>query len=420
MANFNFQKKQMATLVAGACLVMANASAIGTACPVASGGIITVDNTTIDNVCTIGPGESLNVTATGVITVPLANTPNNGVEVNTGVTAGSITNAGTINPVAVGINITGNLTGGIINTGTISSTGPWGGVTEEAIRLSGASVGGAISNGPAGVISTVNGSAIHIINSTLQGGITNAAGGNISAAGGFAAVDISGSQIGVSIVNQGHIGRTPGQNARGIALSSVAVTGDILNSGTIDTQGGYPGLALTATTVSGKISNSGTLGSSNSDAFTILGNSTVGQIENTATGTINGSSKGIYGSTSTITSGIVNAGTISAMHPIELQLTNISGGGILIRYRRADAWRARHRPERGADQRRHHQPRPHGRGRRRRHRPQWQHDHRQREQLRHHHHHPVERPLQRGRRRHIHRQRFACYWRDPQQLDHDQ
>ncbi|MDM5180832.1 hypothetical protein PO883_26985, partial [Massilia sp. DJPM01] len=290
--------------------------------------IITVDNTTIDNTCTIGSGESLNVTATGVITVPLANTPNNGVQLATGVSAVSITNAGTINPVAVALNIEGTLTGGITNTGTIASTGPWGGITEEGIRLSGATVNGAISNGPAGMISAVNGTAIHIVNSSVVGGITNAAGGNINTAGGFAALDISNAQIG-TIDNAGHIGKTPGQNGRGMALSSVTLTGDILNSGSIDTQGGNAALSVSTSTVSGKISNSGTIGGPSSNGLSVVNSSTVGMIENTATGIISGGTQMIGVGNSTVTSGIVNAGKLYGIHPIVLTTSTISGGGIL-------------------------------------------------------------------------------------------
>lgn len=87
MAHSNFERKQMAVLVAGACLIMTQASANGSSCPVSSGGIITVDNVTVTNTCTAGSGDSVVVTATGKITVPVASTPNNGIQVNAGVTA---------------------------------------------------------------------------------------------------------------------------------------------------------------------------------------------------------------------------------------------------------------------------------------------------------------------------------------------
>jgi uncharacterized protein with beta-barrel porin domain len=217
---------------------------------------------------------------------------------------GGITNSGTITASRTAINVSAaTFVGNIVNsgTGTISATGP-----TSAIKVSGGTFAGVISN--SGTISSSSRDAINVTVSTFNGGITNS--GTISVAGAIG-IRINDAGIGTfigNIVNSGTI-KVSGTSATGINAHDLqSFGGNITNSGTISTGAvgiqvdlvstfsGSGGIVNTST---GRLIQSKTLTSSSTT------NIAVGiQVDNV----------------STFSSGVVNAGVISAS-------ANVSGGG---------------------------------------------------------------------------------------------
>jgi uncharacterized protein with beta-barrel porin domain len=256
-----------------------------------------------------------------------------GVIVTNAPTAGSITNnaGGTITGSAAGIylNTNSGLTGGIANSGAISSG-------QTGIYINTSTVGGDITNDIAAAAISGGQTGIYVgSNSTVTGGITNF--GTIS--GGQTGIKVeNSSSIAGNIVNEAG-GTIQGSTSAGIYIQISSTTGAISNSG--DILGGYygiyagnnstiasitnnagatiqagtssasAGIYLTESTVSGNISNSGTISGPTGIYVT---NSTIGgDITNDiAAAAISGGQTGIYvGSNSTVTGGITNFGTIS-------------------------------------------------------------------------------------------------------------
>jgi uncharacterized protein with beta-barrel porin domain len=236
-----------------------------------------------------------------------------------GITVPAVGNSGTINCINIkdstvnsnvgnagklttgGISVYNSaVTGAIINSGTISSSG--NGIAVSTAVVFGTSTGGGIAN--SGTISGGGGIVVQFV-STFWGGITNS--GTISVTG-WGIIADNGSAFSGGITNNGTIsaGGDYGIIASGISTFS----GGITNSGTISA--GYYGIGVNpVSTFSGGISNSGTISSNVSG----IGVASVAQFGGgiTNTGAISASQVGIgISSVSAFSGGITNSSTISA------------------------------------------------------------------------------------------------------------
>jgi len=193
-----------------------------------------------------------------------------GIGLHSGNTVGSITNYGTIsanitNGSAAGINIRGTstVTGNITNNGTISAN-------------------------------NTNGSAagINIMASTVTGDITNNSNSTISASassGWAAAINIdTGSTVG-NITNNGVLSASGNSSVSTLFVGGNSTVGNITNNGTISASGSGTSVA----------------------AVLIKGGATVANLSNTGS-ILGGAGTGVrVSSSSTVTGGISNSGTIS-------------------------------------------------------------------------------------------------------------
>ena len=278
-----------------------------------------------------------------------------GIYLKTGTVTGGITNSGTISGTAgagISLNSNSTVTGGIINSGLISGTtygigivgssgaASVGNITNSATGTISGATGiylshGTVTNGitNSGTISGTAGAGISLnSSSTVTGGITN--NGLISGSSYGIYVDgsstISGGAVGIIIHSGGSVsgginnsGLISGTNT-GIAIKSHStVSGGITSSGLISgavgilvdatsTISGATGIRInTGGSVSGGINNSGTISGTSSIGIAAF-HGTLDSITNSSTGTIFGLNTGIsLNSSSTVTGGITNSGTIS-------------------------------------------------------------------------------------------------------------
>ena len=269
--------------VAGTMLAMAGEAA-ATVCA----GSTTISGT-VNAQCNLNQtGQSVTVTSSGTIN----RSSGTAVSVASSTTVGEINNAGTIesNTQAGGapIVISGNLGGGLYNSGTIANTNMAPTSTTEAVTLNQGSTVNGITNSSTGTMSAYQ-SVIRGTNATITGGITNAG--------------------------------TLTSKYFSLVLNSIQFTGDISNSGLIDATDGGTSIGVSGGPLNGNIVNSGTIhvGGTSGTAISVSSGSVVtGGITNT--GTISSSGYGISLSDMTLSQGIVNSGSI----------TGTSGAGIFV------------------------------------------------------------------------------------------
>lgn len=293
-------RKAVASAAAAALLALGVGEAMAAACPAASGGLISVDNTTVDQQCTLGNAESLTVSGTGSISISGQTNP---VIVNSGISAGNITNSGTIENTG---------TGGSVDNAGIMVFGAMQDIVNNSVIRSDS--GGAISISSGGLArhvsntGTITGqTGLNINSASLTGSITNS--GTLSRiTGSYTGIFVAAGTVDGSIVNQGLIS---GQYA-GIGLYySGTISSGIANSGTI--QGpSWAGLAVVwGSALNGGITNSGTIASTNSAGLLVSSAAITGGITNS--GQITGGTAAIQvGSGGLISGGILNTlgGTI--------------------------------------------------------------------------------------------------------------
>lgn len=342
------RKKQLALVVSAACLAMGSASAQQQV-----NSDILISGYTEYSQVNLDQGQNIVVDMSGQVQVE----PGVGVNVDTGITAGSITNnGGTIVGYGGGIAVSGsvngisNSSGGII-TGGVSAYGGYLNSAANGITVAGGTVAGDISNSSGGVISGAN-VGMAIFDSHVSGSIVNI--GSITeaqtyidygAVGGgvvvnHSAIDgdfnnngeiYSNTTHGLEITNNATIG---GQLINGVdgliesysgdAIhlgSGSIITGGVVNDGRLFTYGGFDdkaGLRLDGATISnGGITNNGNIegGAGSGSGITVANSTITGNIIN------NGTIEGFFASTGTginitdasqINGDITNTGRINA------------------------------------------------------------------------------------------------------------
>ncbi|HEU5048605.1 MAG TPA: autotransporter domain-containing protein [Rickettsiales bacterium] len=240
---------------------------------------------------------------------------------NTPPSPGYIHNNGTLGWTGTGIVInSSNLSGGIANSGTISTDASGIGIINGSAVLNG------ITN-TGNIISTAAGTGIRLSSSILMGGITNS--GTISGSNNDEGIAIiNNSTVVDGIHNTGVI--QGGPNGNGILMRSSNLSGGIANSGTIS--GAGTGLAaFNVSNITGDIVNSGTITGTTSAGISLHNGATLnGSLINQAGGVISGGNAGILVFSATnITGHIANSGTISSANTgIRISSTAIISGGI--------------------------------------------------------------------------------------------
>lgn len=289
-------------------------------CPTATGNVITVTNgTTVTESggygCDVTAGESLDLQVGGSIDIEAAATGSNkyAVNVGTGQTANTLSNAGSIqvsnNSTQEAIHIDGTVSNGIDNSGSITSTG--------YARLINNHSTGAISGGitNSGSLTTQNYAIYNV--GTLTDGLNNTVDGNIVSS--KDAVTSTGTID--SIVNDGLI---KSNSERGIGLRSGSITGTITNQGDGEISGGMRGIEI-----QGQLDQLNNLGSdsvikSPSSGFGVV----ISDTANIVTGITNeGSIAGGEGGLLSYGSAI---GTINNTSSGEILTTESHGFGIII------------------------------------------------------------------------------------------
>ena len=256
----------------------------------------------------LSAGDTLTVTNTGSIS---------GVNPAVSVlnaAAVSITNSGAISGTGKGIEIvsTGNISGGITNSGTIHGSSNAGIFVRSHSNISGGITNSGTISGGSGILVTSN--------SDISGGIVNQAGGVISGAN-SAGIEVFHSDVSGGVTNSGTIqGKTVGV----LVVVSSNISGGVLNRGTIS--GGASGMGIfvgTHSDISGGITNSGTI--SGGSGILVTSNSDIsGGIVNQAGGVITGNT-GILVSNGKISGGITNAGTIDGTGGTAISLVGLTG-----------------------------------------------------------------------------------------------
>ncbi|MEZ0260833.1 MAG: autotransporter domain-containing protein [Alphaproteobacteria bacterium] len=251
-----------------------------------------------------------------------------GIDVDSAIT-GALDNAGTINGTNYALIVAegGNIAGGILNTGTIAGTGPFG---SGLGLLSGATLTGLIDNR-----NSISGAyGININTSTATAGILNSgtisgfgAGVNVTGAGGnlyrlentatgvINRVTVSnGGDISQALLNNGSIGVL--QSSTGGDISAVVTNNATINS--LRNDGGD---------MSGGVINNGTIGNGAQGLSMLFGSDMSGGITNSAAGTISCNCSAInIDDASDLSGGVFNSGFISGI--IGLDLRGAMSGGL--------------------------------------------------------------------------------------------
>jgi uncharacterized protein with beta-barrel porin domain len=227
-----------------------------------------------------------------------------------------------VNPgTSTGISVFGlgtTLTGNIVNNGTITASqyaiSIGAGATTGGATGAGASLVGSITNN--GTINGGAGDSIVVYESSITGSILNALGATINGVVGGVGINVTGgtalgASIGGSVINDGLINAT---SEDGIFVQHATVTGSIVNTGTIDTNGGSAGIVAARGSVGGSVTNSGTINAK------VVGIDVNGQFVGGSVGNIGGTINAQYGIGVTgqsglpavITGNVANTGTINA------------------------------------------------------------------------------------------------------------
>lgn len=271
-----------------------------------------------------------------------------------------LTNIGQIVGESNGIHFTGgSITNGITNSGTITGTNAAGIVARTNVTMGGISNDGIISGAQDGILlyssaitngitnsGNIEGTAqagIDINNSSsLSGGIHNS--GNIT--GGSlgirlnSAASFSGGLTNSGLIQSSNISGTGVQivgttidsltNTRtgqilngggGISVTAGHITGALTNAGSINSNIGNGLYAGTGTTI-GSITNSGIISSNLNDGIILLSQVSVGSLTNS--GTIRGHTGIRLETSSSISGGIVNSGTIEGTGGTAILLGGLS------------------------------------------------------------------------------------------------
>ena len=250
---------------------------------------------------------------------------------NSGTLTGMLSNSGVMSSYDVAIsNGYGDIGGGIINSGTISSTMSG---SAPAIFNAYGTIAGIVNSG------TIVGSSQGINNhasGTITHGISNS--GTIAGSVGISNAGIISGDIGISnsgtisggISNSGLIAGVIGiANDGGLIQSmdlaisnSGTINGGISNSGTIQSTNSFA-IYANGGTISGGISNSGTV-SGNASAMYLSGGIISGDINNS--GTITASGTAIYHENGSISGAVSNSGTMSGQYGLYNNGGTITGG----------------------------------------------------------------------------------------------
>lgn len=223
----------------------------------------------------------------------------------------TVTNSGTLSGGTAGIYYSYSTTGALTNSGTISG-GYYGLYSYSGI------LAGGITNQAGGLIEGTDSYGILLSSGSLSGGIRNA--GKIT--GGYDAIYLDTVANGEDQTNIGNIvnekgGEIIGVSGAGLYASSTAI-GKIDNAGTM--QGEFNGIYLSSSSVSGGILNSGTIkGTGQPTSYPYDGNGLTltnaaidGDIVNEASGTISGGKNGIFiVDSSTVSGALINKGIIA-------------------------------------------------------------------------------------------------------------
>ena len=252
-----------------------------------------------------------------------------GVELD-GDFTGDINNSGTITGAAGGIGIYkssgGDFTGAIENSGIIH------GGTDAGIAVAGSfgvDLVGGITNRSGGVISSDTGSGISVGSSQgndISGGILNEAGGVITGGAAGIVVDTSSADISGGINNSGTISGTSGTGTGILAEGSADISGGITNNAGGTISGLREGILVgTSTDVSGAITNGGTISGGRGGIYLGGSNANIsGALTNQASGVITGDIGIFVSSSSSISGGISNAGTIEGTDGTAIDLQSLS------------------------------------------------------------------------------------------------
>ena len=299
------------------------------------------------------PGVSGVLAATSIPRVSVSSITNNGL-INAGSEGGIVMEYAADSD---GYKIGTTITGDIINTGTITTTGT------DSIRGIGATIGGRIVNNSliqgqikfftsvitsgitnTGTVSGPNtaglnmwpvqvgdvkntgliqgtrgvqfGGATTTMARTTIASITND--GTINATSGNGLALFSGASVAHGLTNSGTISGGP----NGISISLSTVSGGIVNGGLIEAAAGHA-IALIQATISGAIVNSGTIKSLGTEhAGLNIGFANI-LTSVTNSGTIQGANMGVQISTNSVLASLTNSGTISGATAIDR-----SGGGV--------------------------------------------------------------------------------------------
>ncbi|BBU71526.1 hypothetical protein ICHIJ1_14450 [Fluviibacter phosphoraccumulans] len=245
--------------------------------------------------------------------------------------AGYINNAGLISGSLWGVNLDGAQIAGVDNSAVIQSSGGM-----DAMRIVGGSV---IDHGitNSGLIQTSGQVAVNINGSTVNGGIQNLSGATVTAAaagfsidnswvnGGFTNSGLVSGARALQVINGstvfGSVLNNTGATISGLLLSASAINGGVTNTGIISRSSGNVAMIQGFATVSSGFLNAGTI--SGSDNALTLGNGLVaGGVVNTGLISTSGSvvSKALQSTNfSTVQGGLNNAGTVFGNQAVYLQ-----------------------------------------------------------------------------------------------------
>lgn len=244
--------------------------------------------------------------ANGIVNSGTISASTSGSALDLGATFTKLTNSGVISSATgSGVLLTGGaaITGAITNTGTIYNTAG----TADAIDIAaGTTTTGSITN--SGLISSFAGIGIDV-NAGLTSIVNQSGGTIVSTSGNNAAIDVA-TGLTVSISNAG----TVEANGTGDTLLTVALVGDVTNTGTIinNSTGGAVDISGALT---GSFANTGGLikiVGSGANAALDFGSTVSGSITNTGTITTPGSAEGIVVTGALAGSFANTGGTISS------------------------------------------------------------------------------------------------------------
>ena len=290
---------------------------------ISAGTLVTNGLTIVDNSALVGFRY---VTVGGTLSLVSFNTPNCGsvvggfqpgaCEVGVGIPSLTVTGLGTIAGGTQGINVlAANLTGRIINQGTVQGT-------STGIRfVAGGTLSAGITN--SGLIQGLGYSGV-IVNGASVGGIANN-GGTIVAAGRGINV-IGGAVISGGISNSGLIANNNSTiaGAAAVVFDASTLTGGFFNTGNITSSGTALLLSNNAQLLGGINNLAGGTISAAGIAISLTLNSAISAISNAGLISSNGVNGGVVLSGSTIIGGIANTGSIVSQGNYAIYVNNQS------------------------------------------------------------------------------------------------